>query len=152
MNELDSQIISLLQKEFPLCEEPYKVLADKLQISTEQLWNKVTKMLDDGVIRRLGVSLDSRKLGFTSTLASVSVEPDQVERAAAIIGDFHQVTHSYLRKGRFNIWFTLIAADEDEIARILKQIQSSLKIDDSQLLNLPMKRLFKLDARFDVTR
>jgi DNA-binding Lrp family transcriptional regulator len=108
-------------------------------------------MLDEGVIRRLGASFDSNKLGFRSTLAAVSVDPKLAERAADIIGQFHEVTHSYLRNDVFNIWFTLIAVDENRIESILEQIRKSLSLERSKVLNLPMKRLFKLDARFRVT-
>jgi DNA-binding Lrp family transcriptional regulator len=107
-------------------------------------------MLDEGVIRRIGASIDSKKFGFQSTLAAVSVEPELVERAAEVIGQFDEVTHSYLRNDAFNIWFTLIAVDQKRIEEILKQIRGSLSLEKSKVLNLPVRRLFKLDARFNV--
>ena len=149
MDKLDLQILRELQDDFPLNERPYEVIADRLQISSEQLWDNIQKMLDEGVIRRLGASFDSNKLGFSSTLAAVSVKPELVERAAEIIGEFTEVTHSYLRTGVFNIWFTIIASDDKKIKTILEQIRMSLSLESSQVLNLPVKKLFKLDARFD---
>jgi len=107
-------------------------------------------MLADKVIRRIGASIDSYKFGFCSTLAAVSVPPAAVERAAEIIGRFHEVTHSYLRSDDFNIWFTIIAPDNSRIDDILNQIRCSLSLEDSQVLNLPLKRMFKLDARFNL--
>jgi hypothetical protein len=80
----------------------------------------------------------------------VSVEPALVDRAAETIGEFHEVTHSYLRNDAFNIWFTLIAVDDERIEEILEQIRTSLSLEKSKVLNLPVKRLFKLDARFSV--
>jgi len=120
-------------------------------LSKEDIWNRIQMMLDEGVIRRMGASFDSNKLGFRSTLAAVSVDAELVDRAADIIGQFHEVTHSYLRHDVFNIWFTLIAADNNRIEDILEQIRKSLCIERSKILNLPMKRLFKLDARFRVS-
>ena len=105
-------------------------------------------MLDKGIIRRIGVSFDSNKLGFCSTLAAVSVDPELIDRASEVIGRFYEVTHSYLRNDVYNIWFTLIAIDNDRIENILEQIRESLFLEKSKVLNLPMKRLFKLDARF----
>jgi DNA-binding Lrp family transcriptional regulator len=176
MDKLDSQILRELQHNFPLSENPYEVIADRLQIPKEQLWDRVRAMLDNGVIRRMGASFDSSKLGFCSTLAAVSVSPELVNRASEIISRFHEVTHSYLRGGpilqgphfaerpqngnpqkdgkmgtrndAYNIWFTLIAADNDRIESILDQIRESLCLKKSDVLNLPVKRLFKLDARF----
>ena len=150
MDQMDSRILRELQDNFPLREEPYKIIAERLQISEEQLWDRIQRLLDDGVIRRIGASFDSNKFGFRSTLAAVRVEPESVERAAQIIGAFPEVTHSYLRKDEFNIWFTIIAADDQAIERILEHIRTSLSLDKSSVLNLPMKRLFKLDARFRI--
>lgn len=151
METIDSQILQELQYDFPMSERPYEVIAKKLKISKEEIWNRVQTMLDEGVIRRMGASFDSNKLGFPSTLAAVSVAPEQVDHAAEVIGQFYEVTHSYLRNDAFNIWFTLIAANNNRIESILEQIRKSLNLDKSNVLNLPMKRLFKLDARFRVS-
>jgi DNA-binding Lrp family transcriptional regulator len=150
MDELDWRILQALQNDFPLSERPYEIIACKLQIPCEQLWNRVQRLMTKGVIRRIGASLDSRKLGFCSTLAAVSVGPDLVDKAAEIIGRFPEVTHSYLRKDDFNIWFTIIVTDEERLVEILEEIRTALSIDSSNILNLPVKRLFKLDARFKV--
>jgi DNA-binding Lrp family transcriptional regulator len=151
MDKIDSQILQELQDNFPLSERPYDIIADRLQISKEEIWERIQLMLDKGVIRRMGASLDSNKIGFRSTLAAVSVAPELVENAAEIIGQFSEVTHSYLRNDDFNIWFTLIAVDDDRIENILEQIRKALSLERSKVLNLPMKRLFKLDARFRVS-
>jgi DNA-binding Lrp family transcriptional regulator len=152
MDDIDSRILRELQHNFPLSERPYEVVAERLQISTEQLWARVQRMLDDGVIRRMGASFDSNKLGFRSTLAAVSVEPEFVDRAAEVIGRFPEVTHNYLRDDVFNIWFTLIAVDEKRIEEVLKEIRTTLSLEKSAVLNLPVKELFKLDARFNVSK
>lgn len=151
MDKIDSQILQELQDNFPLSERPYEVVADRMHISEEELWNRIQLMLDEGVIRRMGASFDSNKLGFRSTLAAVSVDSELVDRAADVIGQFSEVTHSYLRNDVFNIWFTLIAVDNNRIENILEQIRKSLCLERSKILNLPMKRLFKLDARFRVS-
>ncbi len=151
MDKLDYRILEALQNNFPLSERPYEIISRGLQISCEQLWSRVQSLMSDGVIRRIGASLDSRKLGFHSTLAAVNVKADIVERASEIIGQFPEVTHSYLRKDHFNIWFTIIAVSNERIEYILDRIRISLSLEKSQVLNLPVKRLFKLDARFNVS-
>ena len=85
MDELDYRILQALQNDFPLSPRPYEIIARKLQISCEQLWNKLQKLMADGVIRRIGASLDSHKLGYCSTLAAISVEDSVVEQAALLI-------------------------------------------------------------------
>ena len=149
MDKLDNRILQALQDNFPLSVEPYDVLAQELRIDCDLLWSRVQRMCEEGVIRRIGASLDSHKFGFKSTLAAISVPPERVEQAAELIARFPEVTHSYLRKDIFNIWFTIIAADDERLEYILHQVRSLLSLADSQILNLPVKRLFKLDARFN---
>jgi DNA-binding Lrp family transcriptional regulator len=151
MDKIDNKILHELQYNFPLAEKPYEFIAGKLKITNEDTWNRIQKMLDEGVIRRIGASFDSNKLGFKSTLAAVSVGSELIDRAAEVIGQFHEVTHSYLRNDVFNIWFTLIAVDNNRIENILDKIRKSLHLEKSRVLNLPMKQLFKLDARFRVS-
>ena len=150
MDELDCRILKALQNDFPLSEKPYEIIANRLQIPCDQLWDRIQRLIAEGVIRRIGASLDSRKLGFCSTLAAVSCKADLVEQASEIIGRFPEVTHSYLRNDNFNIWFTIIATDKDRIEYILEQIRTSLSLESSKVLNLPIKNLFKLNARFNV--
>jgi DNA-binding Lrp family transcriptional regulator len=148
MDDLDRRILDALQYDFPLSERPFDVLAERLGLDAVLLWQRVELMMEQGVIRRLGASIDSRKLGLCSTLAAVRVKPDDVERAADVIARYREVTHSYLRDHEFNIWFTIIALDNGKIAAILEEIRTDLLLDSSDVLNLPMKRMFKLDARF----
>lgn len=152
MDDLDCRILEMLQSDFPISERPYDILAGKLDISTEALLSRIERLIADGLIRRIGASMDSRKLGFSSTLAAVSVDADRVEKAAGLIGSYPEVTHSYLRNDDFNIWFTIIAPDRQDIERILAEIRSALSLDADRMLNLPMKRLFKLDTRFKLTQ
>ena len=149
MDDLDRKILEALQYDFPLSERPFDILAERLGLDADLLWQRVEHMLERGVIRRLGASFDSRKLGRCSTLAAVRVGPEVVDRAAEIIGRYPEVTHSYLRDHEFNIWFTIIAADGERIETILREIRTALSLGASDVLNLPMKQMFKLDARFN---
>jgi DNA-binding Lrp family transcriptional regulator len=148
--DMDRRILQALQNDFPLSERPFDLLAEQLKIDVDDLWRRVQQMLEQGTIRRLGASLDSGKLGYCSTLAAVSVSPELVDRAAGIIGRYPEVTHSYLRDHEFNIWFTIIAIDRDRIETILGEIRDELALDASKLLNVPAKRIFKLNARFNI--
>ena len=129
MDKLDKNILDELQSNFPLSLRPYDIIAERLSISTEELWERVNALLQKGVIRRLGASLDSRKLGYSSTLASISVPSDKVDRVCELIDKYPEVTHSYLREGDFNVWFTVIAYTNERIAEIVEEIRGSLGLD-----------------------
>lgn len=148
MDNLDKRILQELQHNFPIEQHPYDKIAKKIGIDIDALFTRITEMHDLGLIRRIGASLDSRKLGYASTLVAARVKPDLTEKAADIISSYHEVTHSYLRTNSYNIWFTLIATDTARIAEILEKIRTDLSLKPEEILNLPVERLFKLDARF----
>lgn len=151
MDNLDRKILSELQNDFPISPKPYNIIADKLGLSRDELWDRIQELIDTGIIRRIGLSLDSKKLGFCSTLAAIRVHPDRLTKASAFINTFHEVTHSYQRRDDYNIWFTLITENETRIEEILEIIRTELSLNVLDVLNLPVKKLFKLDARFGAT-
>lgn len=148
MDNIDNNILSELQDNFPICTNPYNAIADRVGLSRDELWDRIQELIDTGIIRRIGLSLDSKKLGFCSTLAAIRVHPDRVAKASAFINTFHEVTHSYQRRDDYNIWFTLITENETRIEEILEIIRTELSLNVSDVLDLPVKKLFKLDARF----
>ena len=150
MDELDSRIFNALQNDFPIARRPYHLIAEKLQISCDRLFDRVQKLNADGVIRRIGAGINSREFGFSSTLAAISIDPENVQKASETIAKFHEVTHSYLRNDKFNVWFTIIAPSNERTEQILGQIRTELSLQPNRILNLPMKRLFKLDTKFKI--
>jgi DNA-binding Lrp family transcriptional regulator len=148
MDDLDRRIITELQENFPLEMHPYEIMADNLGIDVDQLWKRVQELARLGVIRRMGFSIDSRKIGYSSTLVGVRVSKDRVDEASELIASFPQITHSYLRADEYNIWFTVIAASRDMIFDILEQVRQKLGLSQEDVLDLPVEKLFKLDARF----
>ena len=148
MDELDHRIVNELQGNFPLELNPYEILADNIGIGVDELWQRILSLVDSEVIRRIGFSIDSRKMGYSSTLTAIRVSRDQIERASELILKYPQITHSYLRDDEFNIWFTVIAEDKERILAILGEISSELDLSDEDMMDLPVEKLFKLDARF----
>ena len=57
MDLLDKQIIRIMQDEFPLVKEPYKEFAKKLNISEQELLNRLRIYKEEGKIRKMGAVL-----------------------------------------------------------------------------------------------
>jgi len=148
MDDLDRRILKELQENFPLEFDPYEKLAFRLGIGVEALWDRVLALTESGVIRRIGFSIDSRKIGYSSTLVAIRVSRDRIEEASGLISRYPQITHSYLRDNEFNIWFTVIAKDEAAIEKVLDEISLILDLSNDDVMSLPVLKLFKLDARF----
>jgi DNA-binding Lrp family transcriptional regulator len=145
LDQEDKRLLDLLQEELPLEPRPFAVLGQRLGLKEEEVLARLKRLQEEGVLRHLGASLDSRRLGFVTTLAAVSVPPEEEEKAARTIAAHPEVTHCYLRKHRLNIWFTLVARDYQEIEELLQRISQEV---GASVRHFPATRLFKLRATF----
>ena len=148
MDETDKKILNIIQTDFPVEVEPFKILGKKIGISEAEALKRVKKLKDNGIIRRIGAIFDIGKLGFVSTLCAARVPENKIRQFVDVVNSYPGVTHNYRRKHEYNIWFTFIAPSGDEIKRSLKEISDRTGITD--ILDLPAKKKFKIDASFEL--
>ncbi|MDH7577714.1 MAG: AsnC family transcriptional regulator [Bacillota bacterium] len=148
LDHLDRQLLNLIQSRFPITPEPFRELAKILGASEEEILARLERLLSAGVIRRLGPIFDSRKLGYTGTLAALKVPPERIEDVAAVVNGFPGVTHNYLREYHYNMWFTLLEETPAQLEATLEEIKVRTGIRD--ILNLPAAKIFKIRVNFDL--
>lgn len=148
MDELDKRLLNVIQADFPIAPRPYRVLGERLGISEDEALSRTRALAESGVIRRIGPSFDSRKLGHTSTLVAARVPDDRLREVADIVSSFPQVTHNYGRDHEYNLWFTLICRDDPEIERVVSEIEARTGVSDLRVL--PAERMFKVKVRFEL--
>ncbi len=141
----DQKLLDLLQEELPLVPRPFALLGEKLSLSEEEVISRLKRLQEQGILRHLGASLDSRRLGYVTTLCALEAPEEIREEIAQRIASRPQVTHCYLRKHRLNVWFTLVAKDFDEVEQILKEIEAETGL---KAQHFPATRMFKLRATF----
>jgi DNA-binding Lrp family transcriptional regulator len=146
LDDLDRAILNEIQSNFPLVPRPYAEMGKRVGVSEEEILARVTAMHEAGIIRRIGANFTSRKLGYTSTLCAARVPPENLESFAAVVNRYPGVTHNYLRKHRYNVWFTLIAESEAKLTEILQEIRETSGA--TELLSLPAKEIFKIKVDF----
>ncbi len=142
MDEMDRRILNIIQVEFPISSRPFLEIAERVKISEDEVLKRVKMLKEKGFIRRLGGVFDSKKLGFESTLVALRVQPEKIEEVAEKINVYSEVTHNYERDDYFNLWFTLVAGDIEEIEEILDNIKEFSGVE--KLLNLPALKLYKI--------
>jgi DNA-binding Lrp family transcriptional regulator len=148
LDERDRTILNEIQSHFPIEPRPYLVLAEKLGCSETELMQRVQDLKDRNIIRRIGANFNSRKLGYTSTLCAARVSPDQLDQFVAEVNSYPGVTHNYRREHDYNVWFTVIAASQEEIDEILQGISATSGVAD--IISLPAERIFKIQVDFEV--
>jgi siroheme decarboxylase len=146
LDELDKAILNQIQSSFPITPRPYDVVGESLGLSEAEVVARVQKMVDAGIIRRIGANFNSRQLGYTSTLCAAHVPPDQIDQFNQVVNHYPGVTHNYLRRHHLNIWFTLIAESTSRINEILAEIRKESGI--AEIYSFPAKQIFKIQVDF----
>ncbi len=145
IDEIDRALLNEVQSAFPVESHPFRILGARVGISEQETLSRVDKLRQAGIIRRIGASINSRALGFVSTLVTATVPADQLEDFVSVINSFPGVTHNYLRKHHYNVWFTLIAPSEQEKKTIISQMIDKTGIE---LHDFPANRIFKIRVDF----
>jgi DNA-binding Lrp family transcriptional regulator len=148
LDDLDRAILNEIQSHFPIESRPYAEVGRRVGASEAEVLARVTAMAGAGIIRRLGANFTSRKLGYTSTLCAARVAPESLEHFVAVVNRYPGVTHNYLRRHRYNVWFTLIAESEERLNRILEEISAAAEV--AEILSLPAQEVFKIKVDFPV--
>jgi DNA-binding Lrp family transcriptional regulator len=148
MDDIDKKILNILQKEFPLEERPFLIVAERCGINEEDALSRIQKMKDKGIIRRIGAVFDGAKLGRISTLCAARVHQDKLEEFVNVVNANKGVTHNYLRDNEYNIWFTINAATAEELESFLADLKKKTSVTD--ILDMRAVRTFKIDASFEV--
>lgn len=144
----DRKLLNLIQTEFPLTREPFADLARHLGTSAEVVIQRIARLKEAGIIRMIGPVIDSRSLGFHTTLVAMKVACANLENAEQIIANHPGVSHGYERDHEFNVWFTLALPLASEVEVELQKLTQSVGAEIA--FSLPAVKVFKIGAYFDM--
>ena len=148
MDEIDRKLLNDIQGTLPVVDEPYKVVADRLGMTEEEVLRRLKSLREEGIIRRIGPTFDTRRLGDSSTLVAMRVPDNRLDEVGEHIAKFDEVTHNYSRSHYYNLWFTLTTESPKHLDALLDRIKEETGIHE--VFNLPCLHLFKINAKFAV--
>ncbi len=148
MDKTDRTIIREIQSNFPISPRPYEELGKRFNLPEYEVLERVKRLKEKGIIRRIGGNFNSKRLNFTSTLCAAKVPEEKMNKFVQIVNGYPGVTHNYLRKHEYNVWFTFIAPNMPYIHHALDEI--SKKSGVTEILNLPAVQTFKIKVEFEV--
>lgn len=148
LSPLEREVLQVIQDEFPLARRPFLQVAGCLGRGEEEVIEAVRGLKERGVIRRIGASFNSERLGLATTLVAMKVPLERLEEVAQVVSSYPEVTHNYQRDHQYNLWFTIVALDQSRIEEILDQVKQKTGI--SEIYSLPAMRRFKIRVKFDL--
>ncbi|WP_177418453.1 siroheme decarboxylase subunit beta [endosymbiont of Lamellibrachia barhami] len=121
LDDLDRRIVVATQGGLPLVPEPYEQVAQALDSTADEVMRRMRRMLESGIIRRIGAVPNHYTLGFKGNGMTVwDVADDKVQEYGRKIGALDFVSHAYHRprhlpEWHYNLFAMVHGRDRDEV-------------------------------------
>lgn len=136
LDAVDRKIIKATQAGLPLAPRPYHSVAEQLGLSAEDVMTRMRRMVENGIIRRIGLVPNHYALGYHGNGMTVWDVPDEkIRELGQRIGELEFVSHCYHRPRHLPDWpYNLFAMvhgyDRDEVSEKVERIATLLGEDD----------------------
>ncbi|MBL3589072.1 MAG: AsnC family transcriptional regulator [gamma proteobacterium endosymbiont of Lamellibrachia anaximandri] len=136
LDDLDRRIVVATQGGLPLVPEPYEQVAQALDSTADEVMRRMRRMLESGIIRRIGAVPNHYTLGFKGNGMTVwDVPDDKVQEYGRKIGALDFVSHAYHRprhlpEWHYNLFAMVHGRDRDEVMEKTKVIVELLGKDN----------------------
>lgn len=99
------QVLKALSKGLPICEEPYKKLAESLNLDEPLLISFIKELKDTNVISRFGMIVNPASVGYECNAIVVWDVPDEdVDEVGTLLGLQEKISLSYKRPRQMPDW------------------------------------------------
>lgn len=157
LSDGEQTLVSALEAGFALTARPYKAVADEIGISESEVIEQIRALQQSGVIKRLGVVVRHRELGFRANAMVVWDVPDEeVDAVGEWLGKQPQITLCYRRPRRmpewpYNLFCMIHGLDESAVRKRVNALRESSKLARRPYTVLFSTRRFKqCGARYGV--
>jgi len=139
LDDKDKRLISVLQENIPLERRPFRKIGEQVGLDEEEVVERVKKMSDNGVLKRLAPLLYHRKAGFEANGMVVwQVSEDREDEVGLKLSQYDEVSHCYLRETgpewKYNLYSMVHAKSEDELEKRVEKMVDEIEPKDYEIL------------------
>ena len=139
LSRTDRRIINSLQDDLPLIADPFAPLAESLNMSIDRFLQHSRSLLQRGIIRRYGASINHYKAGYKANAMTCWVVPRRrVEDIGRKLASFRQISHCYERETnglwRYNIYTMVHSGSKTGCAQIITKMSGDTGLTDYTVL------------------
>ncbi|GJL81331.1 MAG: protein NirD [marine bacterium B5-7] len=143
---MERSLLNDFQRDLPPVPRPFELIARQLGVSEAEVLDFLRKLKASGTVSRVGPVFAPNRLG-ASTLAAISVPPDELARVASLVSRYPEVNHNYEREHRYNLWFVITAPGRQRILEVIEEIELRSELS---VLELPMLKDYFIDLGFRI--
>ena len=144
MDQIDRDIINGLHGGLAVCERPYLEAAQRLGLEEDELIARLSRMLAQGVLTRVGPLYQIERMGGAFTLAALHAPLEEYEQVAQRVNALPQIAHNYARDHELNMWFVIATETPGEIEQVIERIEQET---GCSVFNFPKSREYFVELK-----
>lgn len=146
LDATDRALINALQGGFPLSDEPYREIGDRLGLDEAEVLARLGSLLERRVLTRFGPMYQIERIGGAFVLAALKVPETDYERVADAVNALPEVAHNYRREHALNMWFVLATEAPEGIAAAIAKIEAATGLE---VFAFPKEREYFVEMKLD---
>lgn len=148
IDSVDRQLIVAVQQGLPITSRPYLAIAQQLAITEQEVIDRLARLKQQGLIKRFGVIVQHRKLGYQANAMVVWAIPDEVvDNIGRKLSQESFVNLCYQRPRRenwhYNLYCMIHGKSRDTVLAQLQQLIETHVLADFDYQVLFSRRCFK---------
>ncbi|MEY3808491.1 MAG: hypothetical protein RI893_1467 [Pseudomonadota bacterium] len=148
LEEKDRQLLEQIQQGLPICPRPYLEIGRLCNMPEAEVLERLSKLKQQGLIKRMGVIVKHRQLGYRANAMVVWNVPDSlIKQLGGHISQFSFVTLCYQRPRQpewpYNLYCMIHGKDQTTVLTQLAQLVEACGLDSFDQQILFSNRCFK---------
>lgn len=139
VSSVDRMILKELQQDLLLVPAPFAAMSEQMGMKSEAFLTHCRSLLQRGIIRRFGASINHQKLGYEANAMTCWAVPlDKIDIAGQEISHIQNVSHCYERKTNprwhYNLFAMIHGRTREECQKLVSEISQTIAISDYVML------------------
>ncbi len=99
MDLIDVHLLQELERGLPFVPAPFEEMGKRLGLSGDEVVERIRRLKETGIIRKLRARIDQRKLGISANaLVAWRIAADKDDDPGTLLAAYPSVTHCYERR------------------------------------------------------
>lgn len=151
ISDIDKKLLMELEYNFPIDTRPYEKIADKLNLSENYVINRVKDLIDNEIIKRIGMYVNFRAKGMEGALVAADIPLDNLEKYRKMSLGIRELTHNFIRNHpKYNVWLVIKAESREKLNKNIENIMEDAGAKDYVILY--SKKNLKLSVKYDIIK
>ena len=136
MGEAERRLVSVLQEGLPLFIRPFALIAERIGASESEVLGRIGRWLEEGAIKRFGIVVRHRELGYTANAMLVhDIADERVSELGRALAEEPAVTLCYRRPRvlpdwSYNLFCMIHGRERGEVEAIIADLRQRHGLND----------------------